>query len=91
MRYRKKPIEIDAIQWTGTNLDEIMDFCVGKAKYEAMSSGGGAIVVEALESDTNYKTRHAASIGDFIIKGVQGEFYPCKPNIFKLTYEEIEE
>jgi|WetSurMetagenome_2_1015567.scaffolds.fasta_scaffold1323416_2 hypothetical protein len=90
MKYRKRPIVIEAIVWNGKNLDEIITFCEGNAKYEGMSSGGGSIVIETLESNKNISTRHAASIGDYIIKGIQGEFYPCKPDIFELTYEKYE-
>lgn len=87
MKFRKKPVEVEAINWTGKNLDEVLDFCEGSATYEAMSSGGGSIVIETLESSKELKTRHSASIGDWIIKGVKGEFYPCKPDIFEQTYE----
>ncbi len=88
-RFRKKPVVIEAIKWTGGNLDEIINFCAGQATYEGMASGNGKIVIETLESDKEHKTRHAADIGDFIIKGVKGEFYPCKPDIFEATYEEV--
>lgn len=87
MKYRKKPVVIDAIQWNGNNLDTILDFCEGSATYESMASGGGAIVIQTLESNKAIGTKHASTIGDYIIKGVQGEFYPCKPDIFKETYE----
>lgn len=59
MKYRKKPIVVEAIKWTGDNVKEISKFM-------------------------------EASMGDYIIKGVQGEFYPCKPDIFQKTYEELE-
>jgi len=88
-KYRKKPRVIDAVKWDGENIDEVIDFCDGSAIYEGMSSGGGSIVITTLESDSSLKTRHAASVGDYIIKGVQGEFYPCKPDIFKDTYMEV--
>jgi hypothetical protein len=85
-RYTKKPVTIDALQWTGSNLDAALDFCEGSATYEAMASGGGLLVIETLESSKEAKTRHAASVGDWIIKGVKGEFYPIKPDIFESTY-----
>lgn len=85
--FRKKPVEIRAILWNGSNLDAVLDFCEGCATYEAMSSGGGNIVIETLESNREAKTRHAATVGDFIIRGVKGEFYPCKPDIFAVTYD----
>ena len=90
MRYRKKPVVIEAMQWKGDNLDVVINFCTGQATYEGMASGNGKIVIETLESNKELKTRHAADIGDWIIKGVKGEFYPCKPDIFEETYERVE-
>lgn len=89
MKFRKKPVEIDAIQWDGSNLDEVLQWCEGTAKYEPMSSGNNLIVIETLESSKDANTRRAASIGDWIIKGVKGEFYPCKPDVFKLLYDKL--
>jgi hypothetical protein len=77
MKYRKKPVEIDAIQWTGDNKLEIFDFC--NMSYITNQE----LRIQTLEG---YMT---ASIGDYIIKGVMGEFYPCKPDIFEMTYEKI--
>jgi hypothetical protein len=86
MKYRKKPVVIEAIKWTGQNLDEIIDFCEGKATYEGMVSGGGSIVIDTLEG------RMSGSVGDYIIKepfDKKRGFYPCKPNIFEKTYEKV--
>ena len=88
MKYRKKPVVIEAIQWTGDNLKEIIDFTGLHPsaekwtweEYEAVVASEGLIIF-TLEG------KHLASRGDFIIKGVQGEFYPCKPAIFEQTYE----
>ena len=87
--FRKKPVNIAAIQWTGNNIDEIKAFigkdtnkCYGvylKEKPEKVN-----LVIETLEGN------HTASPGDFIIRGVKGEYYPCKPDIFEQTYEVIE-
>lgn len=79
-KYRKKPVTIEAIQWLGTNLSEIDDF-VGRS----IANKGTTLVIHTLEGDME------ASIGDYIIKGVNGEFYPCKPDIFDKTYEEVTE
>ena len=76
MRYRKKPVVIDAIQWTGNNLSEIQVFY----KPDGILVGD-EIYINTLEGTMK------ASIGDFIIKGIKGEFYPCKPDIFEATYE----
>jgi hypothetical protein len=92
MKYRKKPVVIDAIQWTGFNPDEIKEF-VGKkcdieyydAAYEAGVMGILAtITIHTLEGNMR------ADKGDYIIKGVKGEFYPCKPDVFEQTYEKAE-
>ncbi len=78
MKFRKKPIVIDAIQWTGSNPSEIIEFCDGSASYDRNYS---EMTIYTLEG------KHIASLGDWIIKGVKGEFYPCKYEIFRLTYE----
>lgn len=75
-KYRKKPVTIEAIQWDGKNLSKIHDFMGGEVENK-----GTTLVIHTLEGDME------ASIGDYIIKGVNGEFYPCKPNIFAKTYE----
>ena len=89
MKYRKKPVVIEAIQWNGENLNEVMTFCNGDASYELMARGTSELVIATLE-DGESIARHVASVGDFIIKGVAGEFYPCKPDIFAATYEAAE-
>ena len=78
-KYIKKPVTIEAIQQLGTNLSEIDDFVGG-----SIANKGITLVIHTLEGDME------ASIGDYIIKGVKGEFYPCKPDIFLATYEEVE-
>lgn len=91
-KYRKKPVVIEAVQWTGHNFDECTNFmgetCGNKIAYEDYEEQCiklGEITIRTLEGDM------IASKGDYIIKGVNGEFYPCKPDIFAKTYEEIEE
>ena len=88
-KYVKKPVVIEAVQWDGENLDEVMTFCNGDASYELMARGSSELVIATLE-DGESIARHVASVGDFIIKGVSGEFYPCKPDIFDKTYEAAE-
>lgn len=74
--YRKKPVEIDAIRWDGTNWEEIIKFIppphIVKKEEE--------LYIGTPEGDMH------CSKGDFIIKGIKGEFYPCKPDIFAATY-----
>ena len=79
MKYRKKPVVIEAMQWDGKDPLELSDF-VG----DAMLIAPGAVMIRTLEGDLR------VSRGDYIIKGVQGEFYPCKPDIFEKTYEACE-
>ena len=75
----KKPVEIEALQWTGYNLDEVLDFTKSKSNIKMHNQ----LVIQTLEGDM------VATIGDFIIKGIKGEFYPCKEDIFHLTYNTI--
>lgn len=95
MKYRKKPIVIEAIVWNGNNLKEVMEFIDSEFKYEenveyitnkfSYFSAFKRLFLDTLEGTME------VSKGDYIIKGIQGEFYPCKPDIFKQTYEEVEE
>ena len=83
MKYRKKPVVIEAVQWLGKN--EPFD---GKAIGLEFKDGP----VERLDGGIEIRTLEGtmlASVGDFIIKGVQGELYPCKPDIFEATYEAV--
>lgn len=80
-KYRKKPVVIEAIQFDGTNHDDIVEFCGGVLSFTRSQE---LPIITTLEGDMT------AQPGDFIIKGVQGEFYPCKPDIFAATYEEVE-
>lgn len=77
-KYRKKPVVIEAVQWTGENVKEVMDFMEWRNSAHDERAG---LVIHTLEGN------HNALPGDFIIKGVKGEFYPCKPDIFAATYE----
>ncbi len=94
MKYRKKPVVIEAVQWTGKNHRKMWDFLTGKTDSYIKASGDnfyidhnkvvGGLIIKTLEGE------HKASIGDFVIKGISGEFYPCKPDIFEKTYEVAE-
>jgi len=79
-QYRKKPVVIEAVQWDG-NLETLNVF--PKEDTEPVKLRNGDLYIQTLEGEMK------ASIGDFIIKGVQGEFYPCKPDVFEKTYEEV--
>lgn len=86
MKYIKRRLEIEAVQWTGYNLQEIKDFTGNDAsvKYEE----GDDNVVADLYIHTLEGKMHASK-GDYIIRGIRGEYYPCKPNIFEETYEPV--
>jgi hypothetical protein len=97
MKYRKKPVIIDAVQWTGENHREMFDFLTSDTFVnETMSVNGdhfyidhtkveGGLVIKTLEGE------HIATIGDYIIKGIKGEYYPCKEDVFLQTYEKVSE
>jgi len=80
MKYRKKPIVIEAIQWTGDNIEEISDF-IDLACDWNYKDNKKKLIIKTLEGDM------LADQHDWIIKGVKDEFYPCKPDIFNQTYE----
>ena len=80
-KYVKKPIVIEAVQYNGNNVQEILNFCGGTAVVGMLSE----ITIKTLEGPLH------VSEGDFIIKGVEGEFYPCKPDIFEKTYDVVED
>lgn len=88
-RFRKKPMEIEAVQWTGDNKEEIDKF-VGVELAYASNEDGSDIRLDMLMIPT-LESAHEASKGDWIIKGIKGEFYPCKPDIFEETYERVED
>ncbi len=74
-KYTKKPVQIEAIEYTHENLREVMSF-VGVCQITDIG-----LYIPTLEG------KMLARPGDYIIKGVEGEFYPCKPQIFKATYD----
>lgn len=79
-KYRKRPVIIDAIEWTGKNEKQVLDFM----NWQHADVENGELHIHTLEG------RMHASIGDFVIRGVAGEFYACKPEIFHATYELVE-
>lgn len=84
MKYRKKPVVVEAVKWLGHNLKACEEFC------DSLQTTGnhhctGDLLIPTLEGEMTLR------VGDFIIKGVQGEFYPCKPDIFAETYELVDD
>ena len=84
MKYRKKPVVVEAVQWNGKNATEVLLLAGFDKKNIGDLYDDTPITIHTLEGDMT------ASIGDYIIKGVNGEFYPCKPDIFEKTDEKAE-
>ena len=80
-KFRKKPVVIEAIQWKGDNFREV-EKLLSKSTRE-WERNGDLIIIDTLEG------KHNCQINDWIILGVKKETYPCKPDIFEATYEEI--
>lgn len=86
MKYRKKPLVIEAVQFTkgSTSIRDIQrGFSLTASQLIPIKFKPSGVFIETLEGDM------LVSDGDYIIKGVQGEFYPCKPDIFLATYEVV--
>jgi hypothetical protein len=86
-RFRKKPVVIDAVRWNGrTDWSEIVDLAGDQIEHVGLGLDEFAerLAINTLEG------RMWANPGDWIIKGVNGELYPCKPDIFEKTYEPAE-
>lgn len=95
MKYRKKPVVIDAVQLTWKNWGEVADF-LGDVISESNPARNSDVASDTCGEQgppwieltiPTLEGEHVAKHGDFIIRGVKGEFYPCKPDIFALTYE----
>ena len=82
-KYRKKPVEIEAIQWTEENLPAIKEWLGDNLVSEARYSSPIHWIYSIKTLEGNMKITE----GDYIIRGVKGEFYPCKPDIFYATYD----
>lgn len=86
-KYRKKPVVVEAMQFVGDSdsYNKIREFAKGKIDlWEGRATNPQSLMVRTLEGNM------IASCGDYIIRGVNGEFYPCKPDIFEKTYEIVE-
>ena len=77
-QYQKKPVTVFAVKWDGTNLQEVLSFTNNKAMMK-----NDTLIIPTLEGTM------AAEVGSYIIKGVKGEYYPCREDIFDDTYEEV--
>lgn len=93
-KFRKKPVEIEAIQWDGTRtrLYEICDWATTERLFVASQEDDNIFLEDGWRlSIMTLEGAMAASVGDWIVKGVQGECYPVKPDIFEATYEPVED
>lgn len=81
-KFRKKPVVVEAMQFTDENKDRVFNW-ITCTRVPGDKDGKPVIVIQTLEGDMT------AELCDWIIKGVQGEFYPCKPDIFEATYEPV--
>lgn len=82
MKYKKKPVVIEAVQFDGT--DKSVNWLLPQLKSGEIGRATNKLYIKTLEGTM---TAHK---GDYIIRGVNGEFYPCKPDIFKKTYERVD-
>jgi hypothetical protein len=81
MKFRKRPVVIDAYQLWPNNIETLEQWCGGSIKGTALPLERQCIDIQTLEGEMR------AEMGDWIIRGIKGEYYPCKPDIFALTYE----
>ena len=81
-KYRKIPVEVDVLQYTGDNIKQCLAFCI-RARLQDSHKLLPNLIINTLQGDM------LCNINDYIIKGVLGEFYPCKPEAFKKTYQEV--
>jgi hypothetical protein len=82
-RYRKRPVEVEARQLTAANATELAIWCGGTVLWSTREVTG--LIVPTLEDPLR------AHLGDWIIRGIAGEFYPCRDDIFRATYELVED
>jgi hypothetical protein len=84
-KYRKKSVVIEAMQFTEETKNQVADFVTDYRLLGFSPDGRPTLVIETVEGFM------AATIGDWVIKGVKGEFYPCQPDIFQASYDFVEE
>ncbi len=84
-KFRKKPVVIEAVQYTGKSACHKELLRVFGREFMEVTTSVPMLVVRTLEGDMR------ANVGDWIIKGIKGEFYPCKPDIFEATYEPVKD
>jgi hypothetical protein len=83
VQYRKKPVVVEAMRFHGQSDDPAVEWCGGYYDDNGDGRGRGWVEISTLEGVMR------AEVGDYIICGVKGEFYPCKPDVFEATYEPV--
>lgn len=95
MKYRKRPVVIEAIEfvYNESGIQTLKEFCgtaLGKIEKQRHPLARAEAELGTLEDGIHLTVKHIATEGDFIIRGVQGEYYACKPDIFWQTYEKVD-
>jgi len=92
-KYRKKPVVIEAVQYQYPMMDAVADFAGPEwpVRLGDRVSAGRQLIITTLEDGVNGEAKHVADPGDWIIRGVKGEIYACKPDIFAATYDPVGE
>lgn len=97
MKYRKRPVEVEAVQWMGTVFSDYPEW-IHEAKQAPKDAPGSIFFDPAKITHNQYfscyiftlEGIHECKPGTFVIRGINGELYPCKPDIFALTYEQVD-
>lgn len=89
--FRKKPVVIEAVQYQYPNMDAVADFAGADFPVAVGErvEGGRELIICTLEDGSIGQAKHVAAPGDWIIRGVKGEIYACKPDIFAATYDAL--
>jgi len=95
MKFRKKPVVIEAMRYPGVTIADVDEIVAFDEWFSGLGGAGRYIGqhlhMKTLEDGPNGEAKHVADPGDWIIRGVKGELYPCKPDIFEATYEAVED
>jgi hypothetical protein len=81
--YQKKPVVVQAVRFTADNIEGLREFCGDSLGVVTETEAH----IRTLEDGSEHQVEHIATLGDYVIKGIKGEFYPCKPDIFEASYE----
>ena len=102
MKYRKRPVVIEAFQYDGDMIDSsgkpyVPEWAISAVNNNTMYYDGSELFIHTLEGDHHVtelfihtlEGDHHVTVGDYVIQGINGELYPCKPDIFEKTYEAV--